>query len=142
MKALPATVWGQPYFVGFVLGYMEVVVLDVAGDKATPEFMADVKTDVLFALASHDAPSTARLVALWHEQREPQYAEGRANGAFIASFLRGSREADATGLAAAAFTAARERAPVFDRLLAKTNERGRAAMILTDALFFDKISEL
>jgi hypothetical protein len=142
MEQLPRNFWEQPYAVAFILGYIEGVVIEATEERNYVNFLVDVTTAVLAQLTSVQQviPIVTR-AKHWQRQRDPQFAEGKTNGKFIALFMHGDRKADATELAAEAFRQARERAPVFDRLREPTNERGRAAMILCDALFFDKVSD-
>ena len=124
----------------FLLGYVEAVTRLLVGDqKATLDYVSDVQTGVLSALAPQEMELWPQRAARW--RGTPQTVEGIRNGKFIAMFLHGDRNADATELAVEAFRQARERAPVFDQLKEKTNERGRAAIILCEILFFDKIND-
>jgi hypothetical protein len=139
LQRLPSDFWNQPYAVSFILGYTEAVTRLLVGDqKATLDYVGDVQTGVLSALAPQEMESWPQRAARW--RGTPETVEGITNGKFIAMFLHGDRNADATELAVEAFRQARERAPVFDQLKAQTNERGRAAIILCEILFFDKIN--
>jgi len=139
MERLPANFWDQPYAVGFIMGYVDAAANLVAGDKTSVDLVTDVTTRVVDALAPGEIEMIAKRLVRWSKPLEPQFAEGRRNGNFFAMFMHGDRKADATELAIEAFKQARARAPVFDQMKHQTNERGRAAMILCDVLFFDKI---
>jgi hypothetical protein len=139
LQRLPADFWNQPYALSFILGYVEGVTKLLVGDqKATLNYVSDVQTGVLSALAPQEMEAWPQRVARW--RGTPPTIEGIRNGKFIALFLNGDRDADATELAVEAFRQARERAPVFDQLKSQTNERGRAGIILCEILFFDKIN--
>jgi hypothetical protein len=139
LQRLPSDFWNQPYAVSFIYGYVEAVTKLLVGDqKATLDYVSNVATGVLFALVPHDMESMVRRLVSW--RGSPETVEGIRNGKFVAMFLHGDRQADATELAVEAFRQARERAPVFDQLKARTNERGRAAIILCEILFFEKIN--
>jgi hypothetical protein len=139
LQRLPTNFWNQAYAVSFIFGYVEAVTRLLVGDqKATLDYVSDVQTGVLSALVSHDMESMVQRLVSW--RGTPETVEGIRNGKFIAMFLHGDRNADATELAVEAFRQAHERAPVFDQLKAQTNERGRAAIILCEILFFDKIN--
>jgi hypothetical protein len=139
LQRLPTDFWNQAYAVSFIFGYVEAVTKLLVGDqKATLDYVSDVQTGVLSALAPQEMESMIRRMVSW--RGTPQTVEGIRNGKFIALFLHGDRNADATELAVEAFRQARERAPVFDQLKSQTNERGRAAIILCEILFFDKIN--
>lgn len=139
LQRLPADFWNQAYAVSFILGYVEAVTKILVGDqKATIDYVSGVQTGVMSALAPQEMEAFPQRAARW--RGTPQTVEGIRNGKFIAMFLHGDRNADATELAIEAFRQARERAPVFDQLKSQTNERGRPAIILCETLFFDKIN--
>jgi hypothetical protein len=121
------------------MGYVHAVTNLVARDKTSVDLVTNVTMRVMDALAPGEMEAIAARLRGWNSSSEPQLAEGRKNGSFIALFMHGDREADATELAIEAFKQARARAPVFDQMRHQTNERGRAAMFLCDVLFFDKI---
>jgi hypothetical protein len=141
MRGVPESFWELPHGVGFIIGYATAVAMEVTEDKASDNFVSEVVSGVLKGLVGSVEATlpVARRFATW--KNNAKFVEGRKNGNFFALFMHGSEKADATPLAAEAFKQARERAPVFDQLREKTNERGRAAMILCDALFFDQIFE-
>lgn len=136
---LPANFWNQPYAVAFILGYTGAVTRLVAGEhKSTDDYVSDVQTTVLFELAPQERDSVVRRLAGW--RGAPQFSEGLRNGKFLAMFLQGDKSADEAELAKQAFKLARDRAPVFEQMPIRTNERGRAAMILAEVLLFEKIA--
>ncbi len=141
MRGVPDNFWELPYAVGFIIGYARGVSTEVTEGKASDGFVSDVVTSVIAGLRGsiESAVPVARQFATWINN--PKFTEGHNNGNFFAFFMRGNPAADATALAAEAFKLARERAPVFEGLREKTNERGRAAMILCDVLFFEKLNE-
>jgi hypothetical protein len=135
LQRLPTDFWNQAYAVSFLLGYVEAVTKLLVGDqKATLNYVSDVQTGVLSMLAPQEMESWPQRAARW--RGTPETIEGIRNGKFVALFLHGDKQADETELATEAFRQARERAPVFDQLKAQTNERGRAAIILCEILFF------
>jgi hypothetical protein len=139
MQPLPTNFWDNPYAVGFITGCVEGVAMLVAGHKNSSDFVSSVQTRVLRALISNDEMVVRIFQRFARPEYNPEFREGLKNGKFFALFFHGDREADATELAAEAFRQARERAPEFNRLTEKTDLRGRAAMILCEALFFHKM---
>jgi hypothetical protein len=141
MRGVPANFRELPYAVGFIMGYATAVAMEVTEDKASDNFVSDVLTGVLEGLVGSPEAllPVVRRFATW--KNDPKFLEGRKNGNFFALFMHGSEKADATPLAAEVFRQARNRAPVFDQLREKTNERGRAAMILCETLFFERLQE-
>jgi CarD family transcriptional regulator len=139
LQRVPADFWNRAYAVSFLLGWVEGVTKLLVGEqKATIDYVSNVQTGVLSALAPQEMESWPQRAARWRGSQET--VEGVRNGKFIAMFLHGDSRADATELAVEAFRQARERAPVFDQMKSHTNERGRAAIILCEILFFDKIN--
>jgi hypothetical protein len=141
MRGVPANFWELPYGLGFIFGYTRAIAMEITSDSASDSFVSDVTSAVLVALVGTVEVTlpVMRRVVTW--KNNSHFLEGRRNGYFFALFMHGSPRADETAFAAEAFKQARERAPVFDQLRETTNERGRAAMILCDILFFDKLFE-
>ena len=133
--------WEHPYPVGFVQGYTTAVTVFVAGANTTADLSSRVLLDVFTALAPQETAAIAQRLTNWSQQHEPRFEEAFENGGILAMFLLGNKKSESTPLAREAFRKARERASLFDQLQAKTDERGRAAIVLREMLFYDQFPE-
>ena len=141
-SGVPESFWREPYPVGFVSGYVLGTWLYMVGKNIEAAAVSKTFYDVLGELAPDKVLDVAQRFASWKEKKNSDLSEGETNGATLALFLLGQKNAvDNKPVVIEARRKSKEMPAFFDNLQIEADEEGKVGIVLRMNVFYDRMKQ-